>query len=38
MSETVTITLAADEGFDLESQYYVLQALLPDIGLREVAE
>jgi len=38
MSETVTITLAADEGFDLESQYYVLQALLSDIGLREVAE
>lgn len=38
MTETVTITLAADDGFDLESQYYVLQGLLPDIGLREVAE
>jgi hypothetical protein len=38
MTETVSITLAADEGFDLESQYYILQALLPDIGLKEVEE
>ena len=38
MSETVTITLAAEEGYDLEGQYYILQALLPDIGLKEVEQ
>jgi hypothetical protein len=34
--ETITITLAAQEGVDLEDAYYQLQYALHQIGLEEL--